>query len=287
MLVDIFQYFKGHPRYNKIVGDDFLIVEYKCPLNAEEFQLWTESNLITYVISGRKDWISPEKTFEIQGGDALFIRKGVYSTRQHFEVDYCVVLFFMTDDFIRNFINEYNILYDDSANNQHYDQIFEIDVNDAFKSLVFTVFNYTQQNQTVPRELVAIKFKELLFNITLNPRNHQLTRYFKSLNLTTKVTMDYIMNKHFQYDLNLEEFARLCGKSLSTFKRDFKTHFKSTPASWLKQKRLQYAASLLTNTDLNVNEVCYESGFKNASHFNKAFKAQFALTPNQYRSKNY
>lgn len=76
MIVDVYEYFKQHPRYNKLVGSDYLFVEYKCPINVEEYQLWTESHLITYVINGKKDWISTDKTYEIQKGDALFVRKG-------------------------------------------------------------------------------------------------------------------------------------------------------------------------------------------------------------------
>ena len=52
---------KSTPRYNKLVGSNFLFVEYKCPLNVEEFKLWTKSHLITYVINGKKDWITSNK----------------------------------------------------------------------------------------------------------------------------------------------------------------------------------------------------------------------------------
>ncbi len=81
MIVDIYTYFKQHPRYNKLVGDDYLFVEYKCPINVEEFELWTESHLITYVINGRKDWITDSATYKLHAGDSLFIRKGVYVTK--------------------------------------------------------------------------------------------------------------------------------------------------------------------------------------------------------------
>jgi len=283
MIVDLFQYFKGHPKYNKVIGKDYLIVEYKCPLAVEEFQLWTDSNMITYVLSGRKDWIAPDQTFEIKGGDALFIRKGVYSTKQHFEVDYCVMLFFMHDDFIRNFMEERESTLAKSTKTESFPQIFNIHTNESFQSLILSVFNYLQQSQEIPKDLIEMKFKELLFNIVLNPLNHNLTDYFKSLKETTKVNLEYIMQKHFQYDLKMKDFAKLCNMSLATFKRQFKTQFKTTPALWLKQKRLEYSTSLLNNTSLNIKEVCFESGFVNISHFNKAFKEHYQMTPVEYR----
>ena len=57
-MINAYEYFKNHPKFNKLIGNDFLFVEYKCPLNIEEYQLWIENHLITYVISGKKGWIS-------------------------------------------------------------------------------------------------------------------------------------------------------------------------------------------------------------------------------------
>ncbi|WP_282160100.1 AraC family transcriptional regulator [Ulvibacterium marinum] len=283
MIVDIQQYFRNNPNFNKLVGDNYLFVEYKCPIDIEKFQLFTDSHIINYVISGKKDWIAPNKTYHIEGGDALFVRKGIYTTRQHFEVDFCVILFFIDDDFIINFLKEHPSLQFPSEKNE-YDQIFEIDVNDTFSSLIYSVFNYFKQSGGVPKSLVEIKFRELLFNIILNPRNRPLAKYLNSLLETEKTDLEYTMLKNFQHNLSLDEFARLCGRSLSTFKRDFNEHFKETPGNWIKNRRLECAKALLTRSSLTINEICYESGFKNPSHFNKTFKEKYNLPPQQFRS---
>nr|WP_299385958.1 AraC family transcriptional regulator [Allomuricauda sp.] len=283
MIVDIQQYFRKHTAFNKLVGDDYLFVEYKCPIDIEKFQLFTDSHIINYVISGKKDWFGPKQTFAIEGGDALFVRKGVYTTKQYFEVDYCVILFFITDDFITKFFKEHPKLKFPASEEDH-PQIFEIQVNDSFESLILSIFNYFKQAGEIPKSLVEIKFRELLFNVLLNPKNRPLAQYLYSLLDTQKAEMEYTMLKHFQYDLGMEEFARLCGRSLSTFKRDFKLHFQQTPGQWIKTKRLEYAKTLLDQSELTVNEVCYESGFKNPSHFNKTFKDKYGLPPLQFRS---
>jgi len=193
-----------------------------------------------------------------------------------------VMLFFISDDFIRNFMAERESIMVNNTT-QSFPQIFNIQTNESFQSLILSVFNYLQQGQEIPKDLIEMKFKELLFNIVLNPLNHKLTDYFKSLKETTKVNMEYIMQKHFQYDLKMDDFAKLCNMSLATFKRQFKTQFGDTPANWLKQKRLEYSTSLLSNTSLNIKEVCYESGFVNTSHYNKAFKELYHMTPAEYR----
>ena len=102
----------------------------------------------------------------------------------------------------------------------------------------------------------------------------------------TKIDIEKTMLDNFQYNLNLEDFAKLCGRSLSVFKRDFNSHFNTTPFKWVKTKRLEYAKKLLMESDLNVNQICYESGFINNSHFIKSFKEKFKLPPHQFKSNN-
>lgn len=99
----------------------------------------------------------------------------------------------------------------------------------------------------------------------------------------SKSDIKMLMKQNFKYHLEMEAFAKLCGRSLSTFKRDFKSQLNSTPSRWLIDKRLEYAKKLLLETDLNINEICLESGFKNTSHFIRVFKKKYALSPNKFK----
>lgn len=283
MAVDIFKYFSRHPRYNKLVGDDFLFVEYKCPLEVENFKLWTDTPFINYVISGKKDWTALDKTYEINEGEALFIKQGVYNTKQYLENEYCVMLFFISEDFIRRFVKEYKDIIKPTKSEIPSKQIFNIEINDTLNTLFLSVFNYLNQNDKVPKELIEMKFKELLFNLSLNHKNSDLLNFFCSLQQIEKSNLNTIMMKNFHCDIKLEEFARLSGRSLSTFRRDFKEFYKETPGKWLNNKRLEYAKTLLENPELNINDICFESGFKNTSHFNSSFREKYNYPPNQYR----
>ena len=285
-IIDVYEYFKKHPGYNKLIGSDFLFVEYKCPLEIEEFQLWTKSHLITYVVNGKKDWLSRNRTFQLTAGDALFVRKGVYTTKQYFEEEYCVMLFFITDNFIRKFILENDLLKKNIATKSNQDYLFKISTNDSFTSLINSIFHYLKEGDNLPQSLIEIKFKELLFNIALNAENKDLIGFFQNINQNTKADMEQVMTENFQYDLNIEAFAKLCGRSLSAFKRDFKSEFKTTPSRWLMIRRLEHAKTLLFGTELNINQICFESGFKNPSHFIRAFKKKYNLPPNQFRLAN-
>jgi len=110
---------------------------------------------------------------------------------------------------------------------------------------------------------------------------------FKNSNLKIKksgIDIEEVMSEKFLYNLKVEEFAKLCGRSLSAFKRDFKRIYNTSPSKWIKSKRLEHAKNLLIDTNLNINQICYDCGFINSSHFIKSFKQEFGLPPHQFRS---
>lgn len=287
MLVDLYSYFCSTDRIpHKVIGNNYLSAEYKCPIDVENIRFWNEMHLITYVVSGRKDWFVGGEKYHVTAGDAVFIKKGVYSTKQYLDVDHCIIAFMLNDDFIRKFLLEHDSLKLPEATGPNQKDIMFIDVNEGIQSIIYSVANYLQQGRAIPEALVEIKFKELLFNLILNPRNRPLAQFFKSVQVSDRSDIEFVMNKHFSEELSMEEFARLCGRSLSSFKRDFQECFGMPPGKWLMEKRLDFAKSLLVNTTLSVNEVCYESGFKNNSHFNRAFKERFNQPPQQFRQEN-
>lgn len=106
--------------------------------------------------------------------------------------------------------------------------------------------------------------------------------YQKSMRIKRKI--EKIMTENFRESLKLEDFALLYGKSLSAFKRDFHNNFNTTPSSWLMNKRLTYAKKLLLSSNLQVNEIAYESGFKNNCHFIHSFNKKYHLPPLQFKN---
>ena len=73
--------------------------------------------------------------------------------------------------------------------------------------------------------------------------------------------------------------------SLSTFKRAFKQFYKTTPAAWLKQRKLDLSLHRLLTSDLSISEISFECGFEDTSHFIRVFKEKYKATPHQYRQQ--
>lgn len=100
-----------------------------------------------------------------------------------------------------------------------------------------------------------------------------------------KIDLETYMNHNYQYNIPLASFAKLTGRSLSTFKRDFTTIFETTPEKWLQQKRLEQAHYLISKQKLRATEVYLEVGFENLSHFSRAFKKKFGVNASDLISK--
>ena len=64
----------------------------------------------------------------------------------------------------------------------------------------------------------------------------------------------------------------------------FKKHTNRTPITFLTEYRLQMSIQLLENTDLSITEICYETGFSNASYYAETFKKFYGLSPREFRN---
>lgn len=82
--------------------------------------------------------------------------------------------------------------------------------------------------------------------------------------------------------LDIDHLCKLACMGRTKFFAEFKNHIGCTPIVFQQQERLKYAARLLSK-GRQVTEVSFDVGFKNASHFSKAFKTQFGQSPSQFR----
>jgi len=78
----------------------------------------------------------------------------------------------------------------------------------------------------------------------------------------------------------IEKFGYLTGRTLTTFKRDFKKAFNTSPQKWLTQKRLGLVHHQFSEKQRKPIDVYFEVGFENLSHFSYAFKKEFGYSPN-------
>lgn len=106
-----------------------------------------------------------------------------------------------------------------------------------------------------------------------------LAAMFKPLDIDFKSTI--LQNLY--SNLSMDELARLCHLSTSSFKRKFQESFKSSPKKYISQKKVEKAASLLKKANLRVSDIAYDVGFDSLATFNRNFSAAYGKSPTEYR----
>ncbi len=157
------------------------------------------------------------------------------------------------------------------------DNVFLLNPNPLFKDYIDSLLPYVSHSKQIKDELMKVKIKEaVLIFLAVNPELKNLLFDFSE---PGKIDLQAYMEEHFQYNGNLQQFAYLTGRSLSTFKRDFAKIYHTTPSRWLLQKRLEEAHYLLKEKQARASDVYLEVGFKDYAHFFVSFKKTFGLTP--------
>ncbi len=261
-----------------------LITIYNCPLKKRFVDIWAKYNYITYIIDGRKTWHTSHGSYDLHKGSCVFVRKGASIVEQFFETPFCVMVFFIPDEFICSTVKTRSIPIGLSAKKKYY-PVIPIDPTGPLEAFFHSMFSYFANNIEPDPSLLELKFRELILTLADNTANAELLSYFCALmNEPQTVALRRVMEGNYCYNLKLEQYAELSNRSLSAFKRDFKKLFKITPGKWLLEKRLNHAMHLLSNMDKTVSEAAFESGFENPSHFSRSFKERFGITPTAVRS---
>ncbi|MEJ5055833.1 helix-turn-helix domain-containing protein [Sphingobacterium sp. MYb382] len=128
-------------------------------------------------------------------------------------------------------------------------------------------------------DLLILKQKEAL--MLLFKEAPQLRDALLDFSAPYKINLEAFMQQNFHFNVGLERFAYLTGRSLATFKRDFQKIFQTSPRSWLQHKRLQEAYYLIKEKQQRPSSVYLDLGFEDLSHFSFAFKKEFGLAPTE------
>ncbi len=127
--------------------------------------------------------------------------------------------------------------------------------------------------------LIKIEDREKLSN----PMN-QSSVFSKNIDKINKI-YEYVF-QNIQEGIKLEDASSVLNMAPSSFCRFFKKKTGLTFMEYVKNVRVGIAAKLLAETDKQITQICFESGYNNLANFNHYFKANMGKTPSDYR-KNF
>lgn len=219
------------------------------------------------------------KTYIFKSGDFGLVRKNRLSKyskdKENMETETTFIIF--DEVFLKKFQKRYRPAITAFKSNETF---LRIPKNKLVSNFIQSLAPYCNENGKIDETFADLKREELLLIILKS--QPELAEVFFDFGIPEKINLEEFMNKNFTFNVNIERFAYLTGRSLSAFKRDFMTTFNDTPSRWLIKKRLQEAHFLIEKKQQRPSDIYLELGFETLSHFSYAFKKQFGQAPTEF-----
>lgn len=256
-----------------------ILIDKKRPFNCDD-TLQT-AHCLEVVLTGAIDVRYGSYVQHLTAGEIQFRRRGNYQLFP--SADYTSLLIFMENEFVDYFLENHVPEFKQEK--------FSADLPPfTFKTSAFINANITQviQNILHPREysrcIVKFTAHQVLLQILSNDSSKTFVSFLKYLVGEKKVDLAYFMEANFNRQLSLPDMAKLTGRSVSAFKKEFTERFNTTPVKWQINRRLEYAEYQLKTSCDPVSQIAYTSGFENISHFSKVYKQKFGTSPKSTRN---
>ncbi len=270
-------------QFESLKIQELTFVAYRSDVYPSKNEVFFEENAVIYVLEGEKNFSSPDQQVIVKKGDAFFIRRGYYLMSESIDASYKSLVFFFDEKLIKDFVNQNLDLFpENNHRGKEPGTLLVLKTDEKFGKFVESIFPYFKSRTRYLNHFLKLKLQELLLHLLEFDNSDHLKKLLQAIYQGEKANLEYLMQNYYLKPLTLNELARISGRSLSAFKRDFQETFKSSPAAWIREKRLDRAAFLLKNSQDSVNEICEEVGFDNVSHFIKSFKEKFGITPAKY-----
>ncbi len=236
----------------------------------ENWQPHFHKNLeVVYCIDGRVECTVNGKTKTLEKHSfALFLSNEIHSMTPIGESTYWVGVF--SEDHVNSFAKAVSGKTGDT---------FVFKCSEITEKLLCEnlVYKREKSDKYIMKACFYALCSEYLKSITL------VDRVQKSDMLMRSVT-EYITN-NFKENISLKSMADRIGYNYHYLSKAFKKMFEMSFPSFLNAYRADYAIGLLSETDMEVAEIAFESGFQSVRSFNEFFKKYTNMTPNEFRKK--
>ncbi|MES2556304.1 MAG: helix-turn-helix domain-containing protein [Bacteroidota bacterium] len=233
---------------------------------------------LSVVVSGKMDIMLTEGTHVAgEGMMGILRRNTLLKTKKHPAEDgrpFKSFTLFLTEELLRAYSLQNN---EPSQERFKGSSLYEIPQQSIMKGFFQSITPYFDRPDYFTPKMAELKTYEAIeLLLQIDP---SIRQFLFDFNEPHKLDLEGFMMKNFLFNIPLAEFARLTGRSLSTFKRDFSHVFDDSPEKWLRKRRLSEAHTLLKQQKHKPSDVYLHVGFENFSHFSTAFKREFGYNP--------
>lgn len=192
--------------------------------------------------------------------------------------DYRTILIFLNEAILRKYALEQQIEMQQKYNGE---LNIHIPANEFLKGYFQSLVPYADKPQaSLPGLLGTLKVKEAVE--LLLQSMPALKTFLFDFSEPHKIDLENFMLSNYHFNVGVEKFAQLTGRSLAGFKRDFQKTFGTSPRQWLQNKRLTEARHLIEKKNKKPSAIYLDLGFESLSHFSHSFKQKFGKAPSEF-----
>lgn len=259
------------------IADSFV---YSCSsVNQWGFEQFIPNHVLAYQVSGETHISHQQGTFILKKNRLLLAHRNQFAKTLKTpasDAEYKAISIILKSDDLEKYARLNNIVCDKSYSGK-YNMVLKPDL--FLKSYFQSLIPYIEQPKNISKKMVFSKISEAIALLLNN--NPGLINLLFDFSEPHKINLEDFMLSNYKYNAPIENFAKLTGRSLAAFKRDFLKIFDLPPAKWLKEKRLEAAYSLIHQQNKKPSDIYLDVGFENLSHFYTSFKNKYGVTPTE------
>ena len=259
------------------------VYDYESTQEISKQQILLNKNTFSFLQEGTKEVFFDNSSYAINNSQFLLMKSGnclMTEKLSNVEEYYRSVLLFFSNEDVLKFIRKFELNAPDSKN---YYSTYSFSYDVFIKRFVESLLDISKLSKKIQSRILETKFEEImLYLVEFKGVEFLYSLISNSSNEHQKFIQTIESNQ--LNKLTIKELSFISNMSVSTFKREFEKHFRSTPSKWFQEKRLEHAAFLLKNNSKRPSDIFEEIGYETLSNFTQAFKLKFGLTPKQYQS---
>ncbi len=218
------------------------------------------------------------QSISIKAGEMLLIGKNQLGTLTKTPLpgeNYESIVISLQEDLLRKIVLEEKI----TANGRYTGPPnIQVPSNTFLQGFFQSIMPYARgATETLSEDMGILKIKEavklLLHTLPV------LRNFLFDFSEPHKIDLERFMVSNYHFNVPVEKFAQLTGRSLAGFKRDFHKTFNMPPRHWLQEKRLNEARHLIETKHQKPSAIYLDLGFESLSHFSNSFKKKFGKAP--------
>lgn len=235
---------------------------------------------LNYVYSGEMILDNGSEQIHVRKGECVFIPRDHHITmyKKTYQGErYCGIFLMFTRSFLKDMYARLSLNRIRTKADKLPGGVIKLPQTVELASLFASMTPYFNPEVKPRDNFMELKLQEGLMALLAIDERFVPTMF--DFNEPWKIDIPGFMEENFTDGFSIEEIAHYTGRSLATFKRDFRKISDLTPEKRLIKKRLEKAYELMSTGKKKVVEVYAEVGFRNPSHFSAAFKKEFGVAP--------